>query len=361
VVSPEPVAYQFFEEGGMQAIFRYLRGRHSGISRHYCVDTEYWNREGARLGSIDGSYATIDLSHASDSVSAYLVEYLLGETCLYPLLNLRTKYARFRNGDIIQVDKFAPMGSALCFPIETIIFCLITEWCVRKTPGANPKFWVYGDDIVCDSLIAGLLMEVLRTLGFDPNASKSFFNRSKTNCRGFFRESCGAEYLNGIDVAPKRLSRKFTGIGFDTDRSLPQLISMANDLFDRKTAREYILYELLDVSKLPILFDWDGTRGIKSSNPTNEHLDRRYNPSYQRDDVFAVTLARVERQDPYYKELTADYLQGVRLFEYLRIAESMQRAHCIFPEDAVTAHVEPFSLDTVANLGWVDPPDPSAP
>lgn len=366
-VSMEPVAYQFFEEGAASAIFWYLkykktlRGRDRGIASHYCVDTEDRNREFARRGSVDGHYCTIDLSSASDTVSFDLVSDILGETCLYPFIHLRTKFAEFPEkgfgGDIIAVDKFAPMGSALCFPIESIVFATIVEGCVRSTPGVDPHYWIYGDDITCDTKIAGKLLDRLTKLGFSPNISKSFFNQGSPGTEDFFRESCGGEYLNGYDVTPVRLSRKFSGLCFDTDRSLPQLISLCNDLKGFATARKLIIDELIHHSQYPVLFDGDGLRGIYSPAPTNYHLDRRWNDDYQRWEVRALVLV-VRRKQLRYNE--AEYYGEVRLYEYLRLAYQSGRTQLLYPEDMVDERVDPYSTELDVAIQWVAAPDPQA-
>lgn len=364
-VSMEPVAYQFFEEGAASAIFWYLRHRRrnpkSGIAAHYCVDTEDRNREMAKRGSIDGTFCTIDLSSASDCVTMDLVSSILGETCLFPFIHLRTKYAEFPEegfgGDIIAVEKFAPMGSALCFPIESIIFATIVEGCVRSTPGVNPHYWIYGDDITCDSKLAGKLLDRLKALGFEPNVNKSFFNQGSPDAEDFFRESCGGEYLNGYDVTPVRLSRKFSGLYDDTDRSLPQLISLCNDLSGFATARALIIDELVHHSALPILFDGNGERGIYSPTPTNFHLDRRWNAAYQCEEVYALELVARRKQLRYHE---AEYLGEVRLYEYLRLAYQSGRTQLLYPEDMVDERVDPYSTELDVVLHWTTAPDPMA-
>jgi hypothetical protein len=367
-VSMEPVSYQFFEEGAAQAIFTYLRRnrvmrlRSKGLSAHYCVDTEGENRRLAQLGSIDGSYCTIDLSSASDCVTLDLVEKILGETCLFPFIHLRTKYAKFPEkefgGDIIEVKKFAPMGSALCFPIESIVFATIVEGCVRSTPGVNKRYFVYGDDIVCDTKIAGKLLDRLTRLGFEPNVTKSFFNQGSPDADDFFRESCGGEYLNGHDVTPARLSRKFSGLSTQClNRSLPQLISLCNDLRSFATARQLIINQLVLIEKLPILFDGEGIRGLYSPTPTNFHLDHRWNNDLQREEVFALELVTRRKQLRYNE---AEYVSEVRLYEYLRLAYQSGRTQLLDPSDLVDERVDPYSTELDLVLHWTAKPDPMA-
>jgi hypothetical protein len=333
------------------------------------VDTESRNRDLARKGSIDGSFSTIDLSSASDTVTLSFVEQCLGETCLYPFVNLRTKYAYHVTKEddypfgqkeytsVYGVDKFAPMGSALCFPIETIVFALITEASVRSTPGVSCNYAVYGDDIVLPTPAVAECLRRLQAYGFKPNMSKSFFNIKENDTTDFFRESCGGEYLNGEDVTPCRLSRKFAGLTQDVpSRSLPQLISMANDLFCRPTARLLIIDEIVNQSQLPVLFDGDGLRGLKTSQPTNYRLDRRWNDDIQEWEVRALVLRTKRKQLRYHED---GFLGEVRLYEYLRLAYQSGRTHLLYPEDMVDERVDPYSTELVAETRWVTAPDPA--
>lgn len=375
-VSTEPTAYQFFQLGVNAAVQDILYERLSGLWYHYQVDTDVDNKELAKLGSIDGKFATIDLSHASDSVSMDLVTEWFGESCLdASVRHLRTCYAEFdleipdfwgpnRVRDIVAVKKFAPMGSGLCFLIETITFGSITESAVRHTKGASHKWRVFGDDIVCDVAAVPWLLQELRAKGFSPNLSKSFFNTSATS-RDFFRESCGGEYLNGTDVTPKRISRKFNGLelpesGKDRSRSIAQLISLANHLYGFRTARTLVI-RALKTANVPVLFDTDGLRGIKSTSADNHHLKKRWNSDYQRWEVKAVVLRSRCKKLQYHED---SYLGEVRLFEYLRLASRQHRKHLLYPEDMVSERMDPYSAWLEVSYEYVElptAPDPSSP
>lgn len=355
-VSKEPIAYMFMQEGAATSIFSYLKRRMTRISAYYCVDTEERNRKLAQEGSIDGKFATIDLSNASDTVALDLAQQWCSKSALcYYVDYLRTTYAEFDDHkifdmpleDVVQVEKFAPMGSALCFPIESIVFCAITASAVRHTPGADHRIAVYGDDIVCDVKAVPYLLNRLQELGFTPNTSKSYFNSGESS--DFFRESCGGEYLNGIDITPKRISRKFDGFSSEESRSIAQLIALANDLYDLKTAREYVLYELLHVRKLPIFFDETGEKGIKTPNPQNTHLDYRWNSDYQYWEVECITLFSRRKQLVYHEDA---YLGEVRLFEYLRLAEMSHREHLLDPLDLVDVRMDPYSTELDSRFTW---------
>jgi hypothetical protein len=375
-VSMEPLSYQFFEEGAAWAIFQYLKdpNNHCPLRYHYCVDTDDKNREMAQRGSVDGEFATMDFSSASDTVSLHIVEQCLSETCLWPFVSLRTKYAVYIERDdywnpitdqyiknamwtsCFKVDKFAPMGSALCFPIETIIFALVAEAAVRSTPGCTHAYRVYGDDGVIPTPAVPAFLEISKKIGLKPNMEKSFFNAKVDESTDYFRESCGGEYLNGIEVTPLRLSRKFRGLTAKAeDRSLPQLVSLANDLFERPFAHQLIVDELINQSQLPILFDEDGVRGLKSVTPTNYRLPIRWNNDWQIWEVRALVLRTKRRQLRHHEEA---YLGEFRLYEYFRLAKQAQRRHLLFPEDVVDERVDPYSTELELHPEWVERPVP---
>lgn len=400
VVSMEPITYMFFQQGAAAGIQSYLRDWIApSLSRIYCVDSEDKNRDAALKGSRDGSIATIDFSSASDLVPYRYMAELTEGTCLSAIVeHLRTSYAKILGRDLsciadglddsyYEVEKLAPMGSAVCFPLESIFFATVLmsvfrqeehkySFSERKRMLASMR--VYGDDTTVPAPLVGPFLRRIQEIGAQVNLDKSFYNCGSD--QDFFRESCGGEYLNGIDVTPVRISRKFAGLTIDSifmvdgdpapAHELAQLISLANDLYDLPWARYLVIYHLITVGQLPILFDEDGSRGLKSASPTNFHLRKRFNTSFQRDEVEALCLVKVSKG--YYRRCggklltddnrlvyTADYQSlpdEVRLFEYLRQAERSTRRGLVFPEDSLQTQLDPHSFDTLARLAWVDLP-----
>jgi hypothetical protein len=175
------------------------------------------NQEMAKAGSLDQSYATIDLSEASDRVSLTIVKKLLGKwpNLLGSVLACRSMTSELPNGQIVHLRKFASMGSALTFPIETLVFATIAEMAVRRSqaPEVKPSglpFRVYGDDIVIHSYAANELISLLDRFGL-------VVNRAKTFCEGNFRESCGGDYFLGMSVSPIRLKKRLPLTRSDVD------------------------------------------------------------------------------------------------------------------------------------------------
>lgn len=154
--------------------------------RYFGVDIsdQSYNRKLARIGSLNRSVATIDLSDASDSIARELVRSLLPRDWFYLLDSVRSRSSL----DGYVYEKFSSQGNAFTFPLETLIF-----WAITKSVSSFCS--VYGDDIICDSESYDSVLAALSEAGFTPNPEKSY-------SEGYFRESCGGDYIAGVNVRP---------------------------------------------------------------------------------------------------------------------------------------------------------------
>jgi hypothetical protein len=174
--------------------------------------SEVPNQHLARIGSSDGSFATLDLKEASDRVSVAHVRALLGRhKQLYAaVMACRSSKARVPGRGLVPLSKYASMGSALTFPLEalvftTIVFCGIESALNRPlTPKdvqvLKSQVRIYGDDIVVPVEFVTAVHSALEDFGFLVNSGKSFWT-------GKFRESCGGEFYSGIDVSIVKIRR----------------------------------------------------------------------------------------------------------------------------------------------------------
>jgi len=172
------------------------------------------NMDLARQGSSDGSLATLDLSEASDRVSNQHVRALLAH---YGSLREAVEACRSRKAEvpigperktIIRLSKFASMGSALTFPLESIVFATIVFMGIGKTlnrPLSKKlvnefigRVRIFGDDLIFPVEFVPAVTSLLRTFGLVVSEDKSFWT-------GKFRESCGGDYYEGEDVSVVRL------------------------------------------------------------------------------------------------------------------------------------------------------------
>lgn len=159
--------------------------------------------------AVQDNNATIDMSEASDRVTVKLVSWLFPPNVVECLHATRSDYTvlppeavKPPYADTIHLESFAPMGSAVCFPTEAIVFwCLFTA-CSQL--GSNKPVYVYGDDIICNADDVPLIEEVAAWCGFVINTDKSY-------AVGPFRESCGLDQLADWDVTVARI-RDWPGI-----------------------------------------------------------------------------------------------------------------------------------------------------
>lgn len=150
----------------------------------------------SEIGFSERGFSTIDLASASDSVTTVLVQYLLPDGW-FELLDAARTHRLNVEGEEYSSPMFSSMGNNNTFPIECLVFASLTKACIRMS--GSPREWrVYGDDIIVPTGASLLLVEVLQFVGFEVNTKKSYFT-------GFFRESCGGNWMNGVDVTPVRL------------------------------------------------------------------------------------------------------------------------------------------------------------
>nr|UJQ85587.1 MAG: putative RNA-dependent RNA polymerase [Leviviridae sp.] len=158
------------------------------------------NRFLARLGSIDGSYATVDLKSASDCNSRSFMKWFLPPATFNTLSSISAKCIKLPGVEQpVDLNIFSTMGNGFTFPLQTIVFSSIVEAAYEElglttfNSGRQPAFSVFGDDIVCVRSAYHKVLSLLEWCGFIVNRDKSFND-------GSFRESCGRDYYKGRDV-----------------------------------------------------------------------------------------------------------------------------------------------------------------
>lgn len=310
----EPTSVMWAQQGVRRVLERAIS--EGPLSRHVTLKDQSQNQFASFLGSLGFGLDTIDLSSASDSVSWELVKAIFPARILKHLHATRTRTVRInKSAPSVEVKKFAPMGSALCFPTQCIVYSALTlylgmcefyqlRW---DRPGILAErdieayyyqshdlagrdsrkmipFRIYGDDIACDQRVTPSLVIALTSLGFEVNVEKSFMGDSA------YRESCGAHHFRGHDVTPfpfkpKQIREKVSMA------TLAGIIDMANDCLAAGllTLRKYLIafitrYDIEGVNKVgkpgnevnPILFteDKDTPFAILSANPANAQLQR---------------------------------------------------------------------------------------
>jgi len=177
------------------AFLEYRLGKSFGIK---LKDQPDYNRRLARIGSTDGSFGTIDLVSASDSIGLQLMRKVLRHSFLKTVLMAsRSETAVLPDGSEVALRMISTMGNGFTFPLQTVIFACVVRACydLMGFPSNCPvtQFGVYGDDIVVRREAYNFVCSMLSRLGFVVNVGKSFNT-------GPFRESCGHDYFSGHNV-----------------------------------------------------------------------------------------------------------------------------------------------------------------
>lgn len=208
IICMEPQEFMHLQQGLGDAMRRCIASHPLTRGQVNFTDQNV-NRELARKASVDGLMATLDMKEASDRISRVLVAELCA---LLPdlrkrLLALSCTRTRLPDGSLMEHQKFAPMGSSLCFPVMSVVhFALAVA--VQHVATAQPvealakKTYVYGDDIIVQSSQARVLFEKFPLFGLRFNETKSFVD-------GPFRESCGLDAFKGECVTPQRFKKRF--------------------------------------------------------------------------------------------------------------------------------------------------------
>lgn len=249
LISCEPLEYQWIQQAQLQVLVKTIESHPLTIGLVNFTDQTV-NRELALRSSRTREFATLDMKEASDRVSLSLVKALFPENWYRALYASRSPSTMLPDGRIVHLKKFAPMGSAVCFPVEALVFWAISTSSLivhnagltiqlRNQAEGYPYFpelveilrrirlygstikydrtregldfidasflrrkdvsvWVYGDDIICHSDNHGVVLKHLEAVGLKANQSKCCTN-------GSFKESCGCDAFDGVDVTPARM------------------------------------------------------------------------------------------------------------------------------------------------------------
>lgn len=236
IIAMEPTSMQWVQQGLLQSLsFNVISSK---LAWRCSWDTQDRNREYARRASKTSSHATLDLSDASDRLHVSVVAFMLKN---YPLLRrsvfaCRTTRASFQ-GRETRLEKFAPMGSAMCFAFESIAFFAISVLGIARSRRGDKRIRavdilqsardlsVYGDDIIVPTDSASSVMDLLEAFGLKVNRRKSFWT-------GKFRESCGGDFFCGQDVSISRVRRDLSFNAREQGESFASTVVLQNQLFE---------------------------------------------------------------------------------------------------------------------------------
>lgn len=154
----------------------------------------------AREGSLSQKFATIDSTSASDTISMELCARILPAHMYKMLCFFRCSHTAVPGKGRVRLGMMSEMGNGFNFALQIVIFGALIRATYRQAgvkPGLagqpNSTWGVYGDDMVVLSTMSRRVLNYMELCGFMPN-------RGKTYVEGRFRESCGADFIDGIFV-----------------------------------------------------------------------------------------------------------------------------------------------------------------
>jgi hypothetical protein len=208
LISCEPLEYQWIQQGLGRALMLHLESNQLTKGRINFISQDV-NAQLALESSLTRSWATLDLKDASDRVSLKHIDMFFPDHVRNCLAATRSASTKLPDGRVVQLAKFAPMGSALCFPVEALVFWAISVVAIVRTlkltlKQATKRVFVYGDDIIVPTGAYAAVIELLERLNLKVNRDKSFTN-------GYFRESCGMDAYKGTPVTPVKVRTVWTG------------------------------------------------------------------------------------------------------------------------------------------------------
>lgn len=287
----EPVAHQWMQ----QALMGWLTERvHSTfLGRSIRFDDQERSRKRTLRASVDGRDCTVDLSSASDRLSCRLVEYIFqGSEILDGLHASRTRCLSqtisMRHPRITRLRKFASQGSAVTFPVQSIVFSILSVWALRLAEDRLDdwsnwkddfrKVTVYGDDIIAPNHAYHAIKLVLHECGLKVNDTKSFFE-------GNFRESCGMDAFNGVDVTPAYHLESYDG----SPSSMATTVEVSNNFHKKGLWRTSdSVMNLLPPKELKLLMvlggEDEGLGLFSYCGSSYKHLKKVYNRDLQREE-----------------------------------------------------------------------------
>jgi hypothetical protein len=188
---------------------------------HIHFDDQTVNGRIAKAASRNRRFATLDMKEASDRLSAKLVEVLFGDYYKYfDACRAQKYYVLGKNREVLIEDtihSYAPMGNATTFPVQSLVFWAICVASLQRQRHRQPgAVFVFGDDIEVPTECAQGVIDDLESFGLLVNREKSFFT-------GGFRESCGVDAFNGVNVTPVRWKSDFDAEGLHGMQSLSDL------------------------------------------------------------------------------------------------------------------------------------------
>jgi hypothetical protein len=307
IISCEPLEIQWIQQGLGNAVKQHLERWHL-TKGHVNFTSQEVNRRLALEGSKNQRWVTLDMKEASDRVSVWLIRDLFAKVphLLEALLATRSGCTKLPSGQVVRLKKFAPMGSNLCFPIQSVVFYVLAVTSIiralrKENSVKNPRslaqkarasVYVYGDDIIVRSEVYAAVLQALPTTGL-------MFNDKKCCTAGFFRESCGCDAYKGVDVTPLRIKKVYDDHRTVNAKVLVSYVALSNAAYSRgyqRVARHLASLVETKLGPLPITNRQHAflslIRPLRTNNPGLAPV--RFNKALQRFEILGWSLKSAE-------------------------------------------------------------------
>lgn len=298
-ITVEPCWNMFFQQG-LNAILREHIAKDRILSNCLDLVDQSKNQNLAMVGSITGEWSTLDLKSASDLLSLKLVEAVFAPISqdFFSWMS----WCRTPGVDNKTLKKFAGMGNALTFPVQSVVFAMIAITAIASKSGRRPNYRdvvrssrclrVYGDDIIVRKEDTDLVVDWIESFGLRINRTKSFTT-------GNFRESCGVDAYKGVDVTPVYVRADPDDSSYDPS-SVANLVAVSNNMWERglyaastilkDAVEERLGYSLPMVSHQSSGLGWTCRTGAVEVS--------RWDPKLHQWLVKAPVIIPVKRNDP---------------------------------------------------------------
>jgi hypothetical protein len=192
------------------------------------------------------------------------------------------------------------MGSAVTFPVETLIFLCVALAAVATArrmrvirsedlTSLQGEVSVFGDDIVIPNDSRELFVDALELLWFKVNNDKSYWT-------GRFRESCGVDSYDGCNVTPVYWKRPYDG----KPESLASVVESSNNFYKKflLSTAFHLASTLRGEAILPVK-SGSGVFGLESRlDPDLRRFKRRWNGDLQRAEIEGVVIKSRQTRTP---------------------------------------------------------------
>lgn len=207
IIAPETVYRQMMAQAMARVLDRYMLYYH-GAGHNLDIHDQQRQCRLAYVGSQNGLISTFDLSKASDSITLPLLYDLFGADVVDAIEQvLPTHFVKSDNSVQLLQSKLM-MGNGITF-----LFLTMTTWAIACAGVKYASLFedesermtddqimrsvsVYGDDVIGLTKYAESIVDAFEICGFQINAEKSYWSMDH-----LYRESCGSEWYNGVDVS----------------------------------------------------------------------------------------------------------------------------------------------------------------